>query len=154
MEFRDAIALLAIIVGAVSAGMAIATYRRNVQNQQTAWLHQLFEKFYEKPTYRKVRALLDNRSAEAPAQIARLAAGGEDAQTGLSEQDLVDYLNFFEFICDLEARKRLKRGDMDALFDYYLRNLAMLPDVAKYIEEEQHGFEALAREIRRRKGVI
>lgn len=134
--------VMAAIVGGI---IAIATYQRDVRIKQTDWLYQLFEKFYEKPQYKTVRRILDN---EQSPDFARLRDAVERLDDTQHHEEFVDFLNFFEFICNLVEDKRMKRADMDQLFDYYLNMLSERDFVVTYAATQ--GFEALHRELKRR----
>lgn len=125
--------------------VAILTYRRDVRHRQTDWLYQLFEKFYEKETYRRIRQAIDYQVEPDYSELQRQIAGqgGRDL-----EEQFSDYLNFFEFICNLERTGRMARRDLDNMFDYYLSTLAKRDFVVDYAK--RNGFEGLYAEFKRR----
>jgi hypothetical protein len=142
---QEQIALVTAVVAVIGLIGGVLTYRRDVKTKQTEWLYRLFEKFYETGDYKVMRRLLDNPSSDQLAELeASIAAPGTSDQ----EEDLVDYLNFFEFICNLQQDGRMTRKDVDALFNYYLNCLAAQPMVTKYVS--MNGFEALKQELDRR----
>ena len=53
----------------------------------------------------------------------------------------MDYLNFFEFVASLWKLGQLRKGEVEMMFEYYLRDLAKKPEVMRFIEKE--GFERL-----------
>jgi len=124
---------------------AVLTYRRDVGIKQTDWLYQLFEKFYEKPQYKVIRRILDN---EQSPDFDRLREAIERLDDTQHHEEFVDFLNFFEFICNLVEDRRMKRADMNQLFDYYLKMMSKRDFVVAYTAA--HGFEALHRELKRR----
>jgi hypothetical protein len=134
-----AIALVTMIV-------AVLNFMRETRNKETEWLYRLYEKFYESAAYKGTRRILDNPKS---ADFARLMAEvAQDADSSAYEA-FVDYLNFFEFICNLVKRGRMKREDADALFDYYLKNLSLHDQIQALCKRD--GFEALSGEIARRR---
>jgi hypothetical protein len=139
------IGLVGLVIASGGGIVAIATYLRDVRIKQTDWLYQLFEKFYEKPQYKSMRRILDNDQSPDFARLRSAIAQLEDTQV---HEDFVDFLNFFEFICNLAESRRMSRSDMNRLFDYYLGMLSRRDFVISYCREQ--GFESLARELVRR----
>lgn len=92
--------IISTAVTAAAALFAAFQYRRNVRTKRAEWLLSLFERFYERPTYRRIRAILDHGPHPSP-EFARLES---DVQNGNEAEDVeafVNYLNFFEFIAVL-----------------------------------------------------
>ncbi|MEK7409029.1 MAG: hypothetical protein AAB225_28530 [Acidobacteriota bacterium] len=56
-------------------------------------------------------------------------------------EQLVDYLNFFEFTAHLWRSKQLDLDEIDGLFNYYLENLTKHHFVSEFLTK---GFEALS----------
>ncbi len=99
--------------------------------ERAKWSLGLYEKFYEQPLLKDIREILDSESdsEEVVSLVLRCPA------------DFTDYLNFFEFVSFLEKNKQLKRAEIDALFNYYLKCLNRHPRVIKFIED--NGYENL-----------
>lgn len=123
----------------VLAGTAVATaaiafreYRRAAVQRRARWLSDLHDRFYTSKTYETVREALDGPFRS---QAIRDAEEGHDA-------GLVVYLNFFQFIAHLVNTGALGRADAEAMFRYYLTDLAR-DDVRRYLQE--NGFTILVR---------
>jgi hypothetical protein len=114
---------LSQIVSALGIFIGVITYCRNLKLKRAEWLKSLFEKFYENPQYKIVRHKID--------------AGNEL----IKEKDLVDYLNFFEFVASLWKLNQIKKKEVLMLFEYYLNLLNHHPEIYQYIEK--YGFENL-----------
>jgi len=110
---------------------AVRIYYRKSALERATWLSNLYTKFYEAPDLKRIRKALDDNPPDAP-EIEDLV-GSEDS-------DLTDYLNFFEFMAYLERRGELRKKDVEALFDYYLRLLSKHKDVRKYVLDDRNGY--------------
>ncbi len=132
--------LIAAIAGATGIVWAALTYDRDTRHKRAAWLGQLFEMFYVKNDYKRVRRLMDEERLEA-----EMKSGNQAAQTAL-EEAIVDYLNFFEFIGSLHQMGQLSRDEIDMMFDYYLR-LMKKPANLAFLQKEHlgYGFERLSK---------
>lgn len=143
-----------VAVAAIAAIVALRTYSRDVKHKQTHWLYELFEDFYKNDIYIGIRQTLtmgstDTKEMKINLQEAREALTSQHTPQEFIDiaDDICDYLNFFEFVCNLVRTDRMKRQDMDSLFDYYLDNLAEHDFIMEYLSDSQHGFEALASEL-------
>ncbi len=110
----------------ITACLAYKEYQRNVRTQRAQWLLSLFERFYETDRYRDAR------------RPGYHIIKDEDDQEG--RQKWADYLNFFEFIAYLERDGHLRHRDVEAMFDYWLKQLD-LPEIREQLLSE--GFENL-----------
>jgi hypothetical protein len=119
------------LMATAGAFVAVLTYYRNSMVERARWLSSLYSKFYEAPDLKRIRKALDENAPNAP--VIRELVGEEDS-------DFTDYLNFFEFMAYLEARKQLKKRDVAALFDYYLRVLSKHKDVREYVSNDRNGY--------------
>ena len=144
MDLKDVETIAKIVsdLGAViAAGFAASTYRRAVRTRRAEWLFSLFERFYERPTYQRIRSILDSWRHPTP-EFKRLESDVQNDSESPDVDALINYLNFFEFIAVLWKRGQLKENEICELFDYYLRNLKSVAFVEKYIRTQ--GFERLA----------
>jgi hypothetical protein len=132
--------LIAALVGASGIIWAALTYDRDSKHKRAIWLGELFEKFYVKQDYKRVRRLMDEGRLEA-----EMRTGNKDYQTKL-EESIVDYLNFFEFIGSLHEMNQLSRQEIDMMFDYYLRVMKK-PENYSFLRQEhlKYGFERLSK---------
>ena len=125
----------AAVCAAITAGFAARTYWRSQRLEESKFLVQLFENFYESESYKTVREILDCASETAALQ-------------GLVTEEFphfTDYLNFFEMVAILIRQQQLRPGNVISLFDYYLRCLRRNPAVYAYIKNESNGFEELSK---------
>ncbi len=132
------------ILEMVAKGVALAggiwaffTYRRDVKRRRADLMKSLYEKFYEAVQLKKVRLLLDYRPQEYDEMRSLIQSG----KAGQRAEDLVDYLNFFEFIASLWKLRQISYKDVCMLFHYYLKNLRSHDWIMKFVKE--NGFEAL-----------
>jgi len=126
--------------------VAFLTYRSNARVNHGRWLLSLYEKFYEEAHYKPVRALLDYGG---PSELDRIRRALENHDNVELEEQVVDYLNFFEFIAQLRELKELTEKEIDGLFQYYVELLLKHDFLAKYIREQ--GFERLRDDLDARK---
>jgi hypothetical protein len=126
-----------IVVSIVGGLVAVVTYRRDVDRRRAEWLMSFYEKFYEEPRYKKVRFLLDYRPPEYE-EMRRVVESGEADERA---DQLVDYLNFFEFVASLWKLGQVSLGDVRMLFEYYLNNLRSHKWVREFVKTQ--GFESL-----------
>lgn len=99
-----ALALIGVYVAAIN-------YRSQRIIKKGEWLKSLFEKFYESPTYKEVRRWLDNKELETK-------INSDDNSVTDNDEKFTDFLNFFEFIANLEQDHQITRSDVVNLFDY------------------------------------
>ena len=103
--------LLSYIVSGIGILIAGISYARNKKLQKVEWIESLFEKFYEKETYKEVRKWIDYKLLKDELS--------NDVNKN-KEEKLADFLNFFEFIATLEKEKQLSLDEIKNLFAYYL----------------------------------
>lgn len=122
-----AIGLLAVVIAALG-------YFKQSKIKKGEWLQSLFEKFYESENYKEVRKWIDNHEIESKITL-------DDTQISDDEEKFTDFLNFFEFIANLESEKQVSLKDVTNLFDYYLRKIKSSPACMSWIKN--YGFEKL-----------
>ncbi|MFN0082421.1 MAG: hypothetical protein ACKVOM_07855 [Ferruginibacter sp.] len=112
---------LAQIVGFILAGISLVftavTYIKNNKLKRGEWLKSLFEKFYEGKTFSKIRKEIEY---ERIGVYLELNENG-DVKSEENEEELVDYLNFFEFIATLVKNGHLRKGEVNQMFGYFLK---------------------------------
>ena len=112
---------VAQIVGFILAGVSLVftavTYFKNNKLKRGEWLKSLFEKFYEGKIFSKIRKEIEYERIET---FVGLNANGE-IKNEENEEELVDYLNFFEFISTLVKNGHLKKNEVNQLFGYFLK---------------------------------
>lgn len=130
IQILDKVVAIVTIVG---GPYAIYTYWRNSNLKRAEWLYQLYEKFYEEDYYKKIRQIIDY---ERENDIEKLKNGIEnDCEDELIEE-LVNYLNFFEFIASLWKLKQLTIKEIAMVFEYYILRIAEYEFLNKFIAEE------------------
>ena len=122
-----AVGLLAVVIAALG-------YFRQSKIKKGEWLQSLFEKFYESSNYKEVRRWIDNHEIESKITL-------DDSVISDEEEKFTDFLNFFEFIANLESEKQISQKDVTNLFDYYLRKIKSSSVCMEWIQK--YGFEKL-----------
>lgn len=122
-----AVGLLAVVIAALG-------YFRQLKIKKGEWLQSLFEKFYESSNYKEVRRWIDNHEIESKIML-------DDTAISDDEEKFTDFLNFFEFIANLESEKQIGLKDVTNLFDYYLHKIKSSSVCMKWIQK--YGFEKL-----------
>lgn len=136
---RDGAALAA-------GGFVLLTYRQSQRQRRAEWLDGLYTRFYEQPQYKRIRRVLDYRIEPDLGNLRTAIESGADSDAA---EELVDYLNFFEFLGSLQAMGQLSQNETSMMFEYYICRLNDEPFVVSYVETQ--GFERLARMLSRRR---
>jgi hypothetical protein len=114
---------VAQIIGFILAGISLfftaITYFRNNKLKRGEWLKSLFEKFYEGKIFSKIRKEIEY---ERLGNYLELNEDGE-VKNEDHEEELVDYLNFFEFISTLVKNGHLEKGEVNQMFGYFLKTI-------------------------------
>ncbi len=143
----DVSTLIGGVIAVVGGVTAVVTFTKNAKLKRAEWLYNLHAKFYESPTYKPMRRIIDYApQAEIGRLEASLTQGGDDELA----ESLVDYLNFFEFIASLWKLNQLKLREVAMVFEYYVLRLRDHEFVMTFIETE--GFESLSELIDRLAG--
>ena len=93
-------------------------YLRSERLRQTEPVHELARMFFESDRYRQIRFLIHH--PEAPEFLplkTELATGGVPGEL---EGQLIDLLNFFEFVSGLTRRGRVARRDINWMFANFI----------------------------------
>jgi|SRR4030095_2439779 len=104
-------------------------FKANQRVRRAEWLQSLYERFYEKDTYKDARRWIDFKLLE------KELANDQDHR---KEEKLADYLNFFEFIATLEKMKQLSLVEIKLLFAYYLGQIKETPYCMEYIKTSNY----------------
>ena len=112
---------IAQIVGFVLAGVSLVftaiTYFKNNKLKRGEWLKSLFEKFYEGKMFSKIRKEIEYEWIGIYLEVNE---NGE-VKNEENEEELVDYLNFFEFISTLVVNGHLRKSEVNQMFGYFLK---------------------------------
>lgn len=138
MELKTILNYLVALI-TISGGLfTIYTYWKNSKLKRSEWLYNLYEKFYEKDNYKRIRYIIDYERVE---DIKRLKKGVVyDCEDELVEE-LVDYLNFFEFIASLWTMKQLTSKEIAMVFEYYILRIYDHDFIVNFLNDE--GFKQL-----------
>jgi hypothetical protein len=135
VDLVKAVQIGSYIAGVFAAFWAVKVYRNNSRRERARWAEGLYSRFYEKDELKRVRDVLDCEAGTA--EVAKLVT--------VESSDWTDYLNFFEFVAYLQSSKQLSKGDVDALFSYYLGCLKRHPEVVAYVRNKEKGYEFLSK---------
>ncbi len=109
--------------------------------EKAKWLNGLYEKFYEKATFKQIRLAIDYKTEEY-INLKQILNTNEDLEL---QGNLVDYLNFFEFIATLKEKRQLKITDINMVFGYYINDLKDSDFIIQFIKKS--GFQNLEKLI-------
>lgn len=133
----------------IAGRLAIREYADRTKAEETRWLAELFSRFFQERLYHRIRQKVDYDDLD---DIVVLLEKNKqaDAQFSQEERDLLDeftdYLNFFEMIAFLSARRKIKAEDVGQIFDYYLKRFSEIKQqeaIMEYLKKD--GFENLRR---------
>jgi len=129
-----------LLITAVGGFATIYVFFQNSQLKRAEWLYSLFEKFFYDEKYSEIRRIIDYAHE---GEIDRLINGlASEKEHGLEEQ-LVNYLNFFEFIANLWLLKQVPLLEIKMMFEYYILKLEEHDFIMDYINK--YGFEGVAK---------
>ena len=134
MDYKNWIDIVIKIIALIGVYIAAINYRSQRIIKKGEWLKSLYEKFYENATYKEVRRWLDNKEIETKINL-------DDNSISEDDEKFTDFLNFFEFIANLEDEGQISPKDVLNLFDYYLRKIKQSPICKQWIKS--YGFEKL-----------
>jgi len=126
---------------------ALQEYKARRVNEETRWLTELFQHFYEDKRYHAIRQRIDYEDLSGLLALIEKDKQ-EKPQFEPEERDLfdkfTDYLNFFEYIAHLSEKNILNREQIRVMFDYYLERMATVDKSGKLLEYvKTNGFETL-----------
>lgn len=140
IDVGQAIDLLLRVTTLLGGAWAVWTFWRTTTIRRAEWLSSVHAKFFESENYKKIRRILDYQTEP---EFSRLRQAALDGTYDELVEELVDYLNFFEFVASLERLGQLKQREISVLFQYYLSLLCKHDFVRDYIRTQ--GFEDLQR---------
>lgn len=122
--FTFVVALLAGLFG-------LFRYLRSERMRQTEQVRELFRMFFDSERYRRIRFVLANPdSPEFAALRTELSTPGMPKAL---EGELIDLLNFFEFVSGLTRRGLVARRDIDWMFASFIGRTVSVDFVRAYI---------------------
>jgi len=133
-------------IAALLAGLfGLFRYLRSERMRQTEQVRELYRMFFESDRYRRIRFVLANADApEFAALRAELSAPGMPKPL---EGELIDLLNFFEFVSGLTRRGLVSRRDIDWMFAGFIDRVVGIDFVRAYVL--RHDFDELHDACRR-----
>lgn len=127
-------------LAALLAGIfGLFRYLRSERMRQTEQVRELYTMFFGNERYRRIRFVLANPDApEYAALRAELSAPGMPKPL---EGELIDLLNFFEFVSGLTRRGLVARRDIDWMFAGFIDRVISIDFVREYVL--RHDFDEL-----------
>jgi hypothetical protein len=119
-------------LAALLAGLfGLFRYLRSERMRQTEQVRELYRMFFESDRYRRIRFVLANADApEFAALKAELATSGMPKQL---EGELIDLLNFLEFVSGLTRRGLVAKRDIDWMFANFIERVVGVEFVRAYV---------------------
>src|SRR6185436_15749310 len=119
-------------LAALAAGLfGLFRYFRSERLRQTEQVRELYRMFFENQRYRRIRFVLANPdSPEYAALKTELAQPGMPKEL---EGELIDLLNFFEFVTGLTRRGLVARQDVDWMFANFIDRVIAADFIRTYV---------------------
>lgn len=119
-------------VAALLAGLfGLFRYLRSERMRQTEQVRELYRMFFESDRYRRIRFVLANpESPEFAALKTELSTPGMPKAL---EGELIDLLNFFEFVSGLTRRGLVAKRDIDWMFASFIGRVVSVDFVRDYV---------------------
>ena len=128
---RDWATALTFLAALLAGLFGLFRYLRSERLRQTEQVRELYRMFFENPRYRRIRFVLANSgTSEFAALKVELEAPGMPQEL---EGELIDLLNFFEFVTGLTRRGLVSRRDVDWMFANFIGRVAGIDFVRAYI---------------------
>lgn len=136
---------------ALAAGLfGLFRYLRSERMRQTEQVRELYSMFFDNQRYRRIRFVLANPDApEFAALKTELATPGMPKEM---ESELIDLLNFFEFVTGLTRRGLVARQDIDWMFSNFIERVVRIDFIREYVLKQTYDeLEVLCRRAAKRK---
>lgn len=128
---RDWASVFIFLVALAGGLFGLFRYLRSERMRQTEQVRELYRMFFEGDRYRRIRFVM---SAPASAEFASLKA--QLATDGVPEElegEMIDLLNFFEFVSGLTRRGLVRRRDVDWMFANFIDRVTKVDFIRAYI---------------------
>jgi hypothetical protein len=138
-------------LAALAAGLfGLFRYLRSERMRQTEQVRELYSMFFDNQRYRRIRFVLANPDApEFAALKVELETPGMPKEM---ESELIDLLNFFEFVTGLTRRGLVARQDIDWMFSNFIERVVGIDFVREYVLKQTYDeLAVLCRKAVRRK---
>lgn len=128
---RDWATALTFVAALLAGLFGLFRYLRSERMRQTEQVRELFAMFFDNTRYRRIRFVLDNPDTPEFATLkAELETPGMPREL---EGELIDLLNFFEFVTGLTRRGLVARKDVDWMFANFIERVVGVDFVRAYI---------------------
>jgi hypothetical protein len=125
------------LAAALAAGLfGLFRYLRSERLRQTEQVRGLYTMFFENDRYRRIRFVLSDPSAPEFAEL--VAELGAPGLPGPMEGELIDLLNFLEFVTGLARRGLVARKDVDWMFRNFIDQIARLEPIRAYVMGKEY----------------
>jgi len=138
-------------LAALLAGIfGLFRYLRSERMRQTEQVRELYRMFFDNQRYRRIRFVLANLDTPEFASLkVELATPGMPKEL---ESELIDLLNFFEFVTGLTRRGLVARQDVDWMFANFIDRVVHIDFVREYVLKQDYDeLHALCRRVAKRK---
>jgi hypothetical protein len=137
---RDWATALTFVAALLAGFFGLFRYLRSERMRQTEQVRELFAMFFDNMRYRRIRFVLANPDTAEFAKLkTELETPGMPREL---EGELIDLLNFFEFVTGLTRRGLVARKDVDWMFANFIDRVVGVDFVRAYILRQQ--FDELA----------
>ncbi len=141
-NYASAFTFLAALLAGI---FGLFRYLRSERMRQTEQVRELYTMFFGNERYRRIRFVLANPDAPEFAILRdELSAPGMPKPM---EGELIDLLNFFEFVSGLTRRGLVSRRDIDWMFAGFIDRVIGIDFVRAYVL--RHDFDELHDACRR-----
>jgi hypothetical protein len=134
------------VVALGGGAFAVVSYHRAQKQRRAEWLDGLYTRFYEQGQYKRIRRILDYGTEP---DLGDLRTAIEQGAPSDAAEQLVDYLNFFEFLGSLRDMGQLSEKEISMLFEYYVSRLNDHQFVVTFVDTQ--GFERLSAMMKARR---
>lgn len=138
-------------IAALSAGIwALHNYRNDRRLEAARWVQDLYRDFYHSPRFGRVRTAIEYKYFDELTWLVQKRISDRDVvltDVEMTELQRVDlFLNYFENILYLLEERRVSRGDIMAIFQYWFELMAkdQCGALRSYLA---FGFERLSSEL-------
>ncbi len=147
---RDWATALTFLAALLAGFFGLFRYLRSERLRQTEQVRELYEMFFNNSRYRRIRFVLANPdTAEFATLKTELETPGMPREL---EGELIDLLNFLEFVTGLTRRGLVARRDVDWMFSNFIERVVSVDFVRAYILRQQFDeLAVLCRKAERRK---
>ena len=128
---RDSAAAFTFLVALAAGLFGLFRYLRSERLRQTEQVRELYRMFFDNQRYRRIRFVLANPdSPEFAALKTELSTPGMPKAL---EGELIDLLNFFEFVSGLTRRGLVAKRDIDWMFASFIGRVVSVDFVRDYV---------------------